>query len=212
MFASQGYHAVSLRAMTREAGVNMAAIHYHFGSKQELLEQIFERRCRPMNEERLRLLALCRESPDRPPMLEQILEAYLRPSLIWPDDPAGARRFLRLRAVLWHEHETLAAELISRHFNEVSREFASALRAVLPGLPEAEVWWRFQFLLSAQYYTLSNPGRVAILSGGVCDPSDAEQALRHMVPSCAAVFRAPFPGQGPLVFGSAAQITEPQGA
>ena len=47
MFADQGYHAVSLRSMTREAGVNMAAIHYHFGSKQALLEQIFERRCQP---------------------------------------------------------------------------------------------------------------------------------------------------------------------
>ena len=202
MFADQGYHAVSLRSMTREAGVNMAAIHYHFGSKQALLEQIFERRCQPMNKERLRLLALCREDAGRPPMLEQILEAYLRPSLIWTDDSDGARRFLRLRAVLSHEAETLAAKLISRHFNEVTRTFAAALRDVLPELTEVEVWWRFQFLLSAQYYTLSNPGRVVILSNGVCDPTDAEEALRHMVPACAAVFRAPIPAGGPLVFAA----------
>jgi AcrR family transcriptional regulator len=202
MFAEQGYWGVSLRSITRASGVNIAAIHYHFGSKQELLEQIFEKRCGPMNGARLRLLSECREGPGRPPMLEQILEAYLRPSMIWPNDPDGARRFLRLRAVLSHENESLAADLISRHFNEVSRTFAAALRDVLPQFSEEEVYWRFQFLLSAQYYTLSNPGRVAILSEGKCDPSDVEAALRHMVPFCAAVFRSPTPPADTLVFGS----------
>jgi aspartate aminotransferase len=190
MFAEQGYGAVSLRSITRTSGVNIAAIHYHFGSKQELLEQIFAKRCGPMNAERLRLLAECADAPGRPPLLEQILEAYLRPSMIWPGDPDGARRFLRLRAVLSHEQEVLARDLISRHFNDVSRRFAA------PELSEEEVYWRVQFLLAAQYYTLSNPGRIAILSDGLCDPSDTEAALRHMVPFCAAVFRAPVPGPG----------------
>jgi AcrR family transcriptional regulator len=202
MFAEQGYWGVSLRSITRASGVNIAAIHYHFGSKQELLEQIFEKRCGPMNEERFRLLRECREAPGRPAMLEQILEAYLRPSLIWPNDPPGARRFLRLRAVLSHEHESLAADLISRHFNNVSRTFAAAIRDVLPQLSVEEVFWRFQFLLAAQYYTLSNPGRIAIISEGRCDPSDPEEALRHMVPYCAAVFRAPSAPLNALVFGA----------
>ncbi len=204
MFAEQGYWGVSLRSITRASGVNIAAIHYHFGSKQELLERIFEKRCGPMNEDRLRLLADCREGAGRPPLLEQILEAYLRPSFIWPSDPDGARRFLRLRAVLSHEHETLAADLISRHFNEISRSFVEAVAAVLPDCSEEEIFWRFQFLLAAQYYTLSNPGRIVILSKGKCDPEDAEASLRHMVPFCAAVFRAPVPADDGLVFGPSA--------
>jgi AcrR family transcriptional regulator len=206
MFAEQGYWGVSLRSITRTSGVNIAAIHYHFGSKQELIEKIFEKRCGPMNQERMRLLAECRVDSDRPPLLEQILEAYLRPSLIWPNDPDGARRFLRLRAVLSHEHETLAADLISKHFNEVSRTFVSALVDVLPDFSEEEVYWRFQFLLAAQYYTLSNPGRIVILSEGRCDPSDGEASLRHMVPFCAAVFRAPIPAPNALVFGPSLPI------
>jgi AcrR family transcriptional regulator len=200
LFAEEGYGAVSLRSITREAGVNIAAIHYHFGSKERLLEQLFAKRCGPMNAERLRLLSECRECPGRPPLLEQILEAYLRPSLIWPDDPDGARRFLRLRALLSHEQETLASELIARHFNDVSRRFAAALGGVLPELSEEELFWRFQFLLAAQYYTLSNPGRIAILSDGRCDPSDPTAALSHMVPLCAAVFRAPLSAEEALVF------------
>lgn len=212
MFAEQGYWGVSLRSITRASGVNIAAIHYHFGSKQELLERIFEKRCGPMNSERLRLLAECHEARERPPLLEQILEAYLRPSFIWPNDPDGARRFLRLRAVLSHEHETLAADLISRHFNDVSRTFVSALVDVLPQFTEEEVFWRFQFLLAAQYYTLSNPGRIIILSNGRCDPSDAEESLRHMVPFCAAVFRTPVPSPDPLVFGPSAVVPALAGA
>jgi len=145
-------------------------------------------------------------------MLEQILEAYLRPSLIFPDDPQGAARFLRLRAVLSHENESLAADLISRHFNEVSRTFAAAISKQLPQFNQEQVYWRFQFLLSAQYYTLSNPGRVKILSEGPCDPSDAEQALRHMVPFCAAVFRAPDPPSNALVFAPGPHLVRHGGA
>jgi len=201
MFAERGYAGVSLRSITRESGVNIAAIHYHFGSKEELLERIFELRCAPMNRERMRLLAECKEGSSRPPLLEQILEAYLRPSLIWPDDPDGARRFLRLRAVLSHEHEKLAARLVSKYFNKVSRTFATAIHDALPELSFEETYWRFQFLLAAQYYTLSSPDRIAILSEGRCNPSDIDESLRHMVPFCAAVFRARLPSRDAMVFG-----------
>jgi AcrR family transcriptional regulator len=201
MFADQGYRSVSIRSITVEAGVNIAAIHYHFGSKQELLEQIFDKRCAPMNEARLAMLADCREEPGRPPMLEQVLEAYLRPSLIWPGDEQGARRFLRLRAVLAHEDVELSRDLISRHFNDVSRTFLAKLRELLPGLTEEELFWRFHFLLGAHYYTLSNPGRITVLSEGRVDPTHAETSLVYLVPFFAAAFRAD-PARPGLAFAS----------
>jgi AcrR family transcriptional regulator len=197
MFAKDGYRAVSLRSITREAGVNIAAVHYHFGSKQVLLEEIFARRCGPMNSERLALLAECREGPGRPPLLEQVIDAYLRPSLVWPDDAEGARRFLRIRSIVGHEDEQLSRDLISRHFNDVTQTFIEVLTGLLPHLSKEDFFWRFHFLLGAHYYTLSNPGRVAFLSGGACDPTDAEACLRHMVPFFAAAFRAE-PAEGLL--------------
>ena len=199
MFAEQGYRSVSIRSITVGAGVNIAAIHYHFGSKQELLEAIFDKRCAPMNKARLDMLAECREEPGRPPMLEQVLEAYLRPSLIWPGDEQGARRFLRLRAVLAHEDVELSRDLISRYFNDVSRTFLKKLRELLPELSEEEMYWRFHFLLGAHYYTLSNPGRITVLSEGRVDPTDAERSLVYLVPFFAAAFRAA-PAPDALVF------------
>ena len=191
MFAQEGYQAVSLRAITRRCEVNPAAIHYHFGSKQAMLEEIFHRRCGPMNDERLRLLAECREAPDRPPLVEQILRAYLRPSLIRSDDPDGARNFLQLRAKLAYEDAALVQELIARHFDHVSRTFIRALLDALPDLPEEDVYWRVHFLHAAQYYTLINPGRIRDLSEGHCDPSSADVALDHMVEFFGAAFRMP---------------------
>jgi AcrR family transcriptional regulator len=191
LFAEHGYKAVSLRSILRQCGANIAAAHYHFGSKQQILESIFQRRCGVMNGERLRLLAACRAEPGRPPMLEQILDAFLRPSLLWPDDDSGTRRFMRLRAGVAYEREALARNLIAQHFNETSRRFIEALGKVLPQIGTEELYFRFHFLLGAQYYTLLNPNRIFDLSGGVCDPADADKALRHMVCSFAAALSAP---------------------
>jgi AcrR family transcriptional regulator len=191
MFAEHGYKAVSLRSILRECGANIAAVHYHFGSKQQLLETIFARRCAVMSAERLRLLAACKAEPGRAPIVEQILDAFLRPSLVWPDDDSGTRRFMRLRAGVAYEREALARNLIARHFNETSSRFIDALVKVLPQIGIEELYFRFHFLLGAQYYTLLNPNRIADLSGGLCDPADAEKALHHMVCTFAAALSAP---------------------
>lgn len=201
MFAEAGYRAVSLRSITQACGANIAAIHYHFGSKEVLLEQIFARRCSVINNERFRLLEACREGPGRPPMLEQILEAYLRPSLVLPDGDEGARRFMRLRAVLAHEQADLSRNLIAKYFNHVSGTFIGALLKELRHLSARDIFWRFHFLLGAQYFTLANPGRIQTLSEGRCDPSDVETALSELVHFTAAGFRAPPSAGNQLVFG-----------
>jgi AcrR family transcriptional regulator len=191
MFAEHGFKAVSLRSVLRACGVNAAAAHYHFGSKQKLLEAIFDRRCAVMNSERLRLLNACKDEVGRPPLIDQILEAFLRPSLVWPDDDKGTRRFMRLRAGVAYEREALARDLIARHFNDTSRRFIQALGEALPQIGAEELYFRFHFLLGAQYYTLLNPNRISDLSEGICNPASAEKALRHMVCMFSSGLRAP---------------------
>ncbi|GGE28170.1 TetR family transcriptional regulator [Agaricicola taiwanensis] len=191
MFAEEGYRAVSLRSITRACGANIAAVHYHFGSKEVLLERIFEMHCSVMNAERLRLLEACRPGQGRPPMLEQILDAYLRPALMPPDGDERARRFMRLRAAIAHEQADLSQQLVAKHFNAVTGTFVEALMAELTHLARQDFYWRFHFLLGAQYYTLANPGRIQIISGSACDPSDTERAVQELIAFAAAGFRAP---------------------
>ena len=95
LFSERGVNGASLRAIVAHAGVNTAAVHYHFGSKKSLLEAVFARRTVPIVEERLKLLAECKEAAARPPLLHQIISAFLEPGM--RGDHGGAT-FARLRA------------------------------------------------------------------------------------------------------------------
>jgi AcrR family transcriptional regulator len=82
LFAEHGIDATSLRAITSQADVNLAAVHYHFGSKEGLVQAIFARRLDPLNADRLRRLDACETAAgDIPPPVEKIIEAFIHPAL-----------------------------------------------------------------------------------------------------------------------------------
>lgn len=191
LFAEQGFDGVSLRQLTAAAGVNLAAVNYHFGSKEGLLAAIFESRCLPMNDERLRLLEACAEKTGKAPVLEQIVAAFIAPALESTSSLAGGATFTRLRAMLAVEHNELARTLIAKYFDTTSTRFVTALARALPELSHAEVYWRFHFLLGALYYTMINPNRIDHLSNGLCDAGDVDAVMAQMVPFLSAGFRAP---------------------
>src|SRR5512134_142774 len=82
LFMEHGFEATSLRSLTASAGVNLAAVNYHFGSKEELFQAVLTRRLDPMNLERIDLLtALEKAAAPRPVPCERILGAMLIPPL-----------------------------------------------------------------------------------------------------------------------------------
>src|SRR6266568_5015485 len=94
LFAQRGYAATSMRQIIAEAGVNLAAIHYHFGSKEELLDGVVLRKVGPVNEQRLALMDQCEaEAGTGPLAVEKVLEAFLVPMA---DAAAGNPQFVRL--------------------------------------------------------------------------------------------------------------------
>jgi len=128
LFARQGVDATSLRAITAEAGVNTAAIHYHFGSKQELLGAVLLRRIAPLNQERLkRLEQLEVAAGDGPVPPRALLEAFLAPVVAMRADFAEYVPLLgSLMAWLRIESEPGTEGFPSHHFEDVKRRFASA--------------------------------------------------------------------------------------
>jgi AcrR family transcriptional regulator len=90
LFADQGIGAVSLRSITAEAGVNLAAIHYYFGSKEALVVAVFDRRVVKLNEERLALLdEVERAAGDGPLPIEDLLRALYGPAIRFSQDPSS---------------------------------------------------------------------------------------------------------------------------
>lgn len=195
LFAARGLAGVGLREITAEAGVNLAAVNYHFGSKEKLLEALFAQRARPITEARLHLLGQCAAGPGRPPMLEQLLEAFLRPAFsLGLEAGVDGATFGKLRARLSVESEELYRRILSRAFDASTRRFLDAVAAALPALPRAEVEWRFHFMLGTMIYTMANSGRIQSVTAGACDPGEPDAVLARLIPFLCAGFRAPLPG------------------
>jgi AcrR family transcriptional regulator len=187
LFGERGLAGVGLREITTAAGTNLAAVNYHFGSKEKLLRDLFAQGARPITEERLRLLALCKPGRGRPPMLEQVLDAFLRPAF------SHGAEFGRLRARLSVESEALYRHILSDAFDASTRAFLDAIIAALPGLPRAEVTWRFHFMLGTMVSSMANSGRIQAISGDAIDPADPDAVLTRLIPFLAAGFRVPLP-------------------
>lgn len=149
LIAENGYAGTSLRQIISEAGVNLAAIHYHFGSKEELLDELIERRAGPVNAERLERFTRLESGDSGAPPLEGLLEAFLLPM-------AGAAdshpQFVRLMGRVLTEG--LMQRIVQKHFQIVTGRLFSGLRRALPELSERELQWRIHFMIGAMAHTM----------------------------------------------------------
>jgi AcrR family transcriptional regulator len=190
LFSAHGIEAASLRQITHHAGANLAAVNYHFGSKDGLVRAVFSRRLRPLTDERIRLLEqVDLEAEDA---VEQVLAAFLTPILrILRESPEGVRGFGRLMGRAFSEPSEEVRRMVIEEFRESIERYLEALRKILPHLDEAERMWRFHFVAGAMSHTVACTHMLERFSGGRCTVSDPDEALRQMVPFLAAGLRAP---------------------
>ncbi|MCJ8520896.1 AcrR family transcriptional regulator [Pseudorhizobium tarimense] len=191
LFSRSGYNAVSLRDIAKEAGANLGSLTYHFGSKANLLKEIYARHTQPMNARRLELLGEARRIRDAEDRLAAILRAYVVPAYISSSEgDGGGAEFTRMRAILSAESNPDAKKIIADAFDDTSRIFIEAIAECVPGAPQEGLVWRSQFLLGALYYSLINPERVTRLSNGQVDGNDRDAAIEQLVQTAQAGFSA----------------------
>ncbi len=207
LFAEHGFDGASLRSITSRARVNLAAVNYHFKSKEALIQEVLARKLGPLNRQRLELLdAYEAEAGLRPVALEKLVHAMVGPMLCPPADSAGAGvTFGTVMGRVYLERNAKLQHLIVAQLQGVIRRFAGALRRALPDLPPEELYWRMFFTMGTVSHTLAAPGMLALISDGACDPSDPDATLRRLTTFIVAAFRAPLPHR-PL--GNAARKTD----
>src|SRR5262245_37737645 len=130
LFGEQGLDRVSIRDITRVAKVNLAAINYHFGSKEDLIAAVFERRVVPLNEARLAALELVEKTAGtRSPKLEDILAAFICPALQSSLQASnGGTAFAKLFGRCLSEPSPQVEALLKKQFEPLAERMQAALK------------------------------------------------------------------------------------
>ncbi|HEX7219579.1 MAG TPA: CerR family C-terminal domain-containing protein [Burkholderiales bacterium] len=169
LFMQHGFEGTSMRHLTSRAGVNLAAVNYHFGSKHALIEAVFRRRLDPMNAERIAALERLEEATP-----ENIIRAFVAPSLSLVADAKGGRNFIRLLGRTYSEPAKEIRALIGQMYAPAMERYKSALKRALPQMPEDELVWRMHFMFGTLAYTLAATDTVQLIAG--CKPEDRYDA------------------------------------
>ncbi|MFN8682363.1 TetR/AcrR family transcriptional regulator [Paracoccus sp. P2] len=198
IISEAGPDAVSVRDIASRAGVNLAAISYHFGSKENLFKEVVERRILPLNAQRLDLLDRALEAaPDA--RLHAILNAFLAPLFHLAWDSQYKARVVVVSRFLNDAFSTPEGgrAVISEYYEPVRRAFIRALHGCLPELPLDEVIWRYNSMVGVTLYSLGGIERLAAVPDQLADnawptgPENLAQALSRTIHFLEAGFRAP---------------------
>jgi AcrR family transcriptional regulator len=188
LFGEEGPQAVSLRRVTTKAGVNLAAVNYHFQSKEALMTSVIKRRLGPINKERLeRLTQLEAEFGERPIPLEMLMAAMLEPMFNQPEAMAPLRRML---GRVFGDPSLTIKQLMSPAVQEVVERFRPAFRAAMPGASVAAVALGLHFAIGATAHWLGAGNVLEMICGEEHTPPQREEASRGLVVFACAGMRA----------------------
>jgi AcrR family transcriptional regulator len=208
LFLEHGFDGTSLRMLTAAAGVNLAAVNYHFGGKEELFRAMLAARLDPLNRERIELLAEYERTAAGGPLeCETLLNALFVPTLRLARQAkkSGARTdFLRLLGRAYVDPSPVLRRFLSERYAPMVARFKDAFARALPQFPKRELSWRLHFMMGALAYTLAGTDAWKLIAALAADRSadkvsdrSAEEGdamlLRRLAPFLVAGLKAPLP-------------------
>jgi AcrR family transcriptional regulator len=164
LFAEHGFEATSLRMITAEAKVNLAAVNYHFHSKDELIAAVFSRRIGPINDRRLELLAAAQDAVGGGPVpLEDVIRSFVSP-VISSRTEVNGRDIGKLLGRTYSDPSESARRSFFELMRQVARPFTEAFRRALPEMPQVELLWRIHFAVGVMAHTLAGTHHLRAIS------------------------------------------------
>lgn len=199
LFMAHGYDGTSMRQITSEASVNLAAVNYHFGSKESLMQEVFRRRLDWLNDERMRVLdRLEVEAAGQPVKPSLIVDAFFGTLLRMADDESrGGMTFLRLLGRTLTDPSEFIRAFLAHEYQHVMDRYKEALFRALPEVPKAEIVWRFHFMLGATSYAIAGTDALRLVTDWQIEAEDSVDRLDRLVPRLMSFLigglRAPLP-------------------
>ena len=193
LFAENGFAETTVRQITARAGVNLAAVNYHFGSKKGLVQAVAEKFLVPLCDHVEHALAERLTASEFRVTLEESLEILMRSLLVVNrDNDQALAVFMRLLDLAYMKNqEDLRGFLVERY----GQRFQGLIRIVREDaapMEDDEFFWRLHFLLGSITFTLSNYQTISALEKREFHRDDAavEEVLHRMIPVLAAGFQA----------------------
>ena len=184
LFMAHGYEGTSMRQITGDAAVNLAAVNYHFGSKESLMQEVFRRRLGWLNDERMRVLNEMELAADGNPLKpSQIVDGFFGTLLRLADDKQrGGIVFLRLLGRTHTEPSEFIRAFLAHEYAGVMERYKLALFRALPDVPRAEIVWRFHFMLGATSYAIAGTDALRLVTDWGIEAEDSEDRLDRLLP------------------------------
>ena len=185
LYADRGFSEVTLRDIVAEANVNLAAVNYHFGSKDELIAELFVTRSIATNRERLRELRAAEDAGGGRAEISAILRALVGPILrgcLGPENQRSAVARFMIRASI--ESVPPIRRIKNKEIDHL-RKFAAAMKRALPGRDDLDLFWGLHFALAMAHHTIRESERLTKLSDGRCDLDDVEDVIDRVVRNAA---------------------------
>lgn len=195
LFAEAGIGATSLRAITTAAGVNLAAVNYHFGSKDALVEAVYRRHLEPLNAARMQNLEqLELAAGDQPPDVETIVRAFVEPLVEQARTGRSGAVLTRLLAQSLHEAAGYVERFYARENDAVLQRYRDAMQRAIPVLSPDEICWRLNFMLGTLHNAFLDAGLLKLLAHDDTAPrteASPEVTLTQLIPFLVAGLTAP---------------------
>jgi AcrR family transcriptional regulator len=182
LFADDGFEKVSVRDITNRAGANVAAVNYHFGSREGLVEIVMARYINPISEERIaRLEGLERKAGGKPVPIEELVEAFARPFTTQiRRSELSEKIFFKLMGRLFGDQCKLPPTVESG-LQDMRVRFHRAFSKSLPGMPPEEIWWRTHLMGGSLIYTLAHSETLQRISSGASGTPTMEQIVSRFI-------------------------------
>jgi AcrR family transcriptional regulator len=191
LFADRGFEVVSVRDITQLAKANVAAINYHFGTREGLIALVVTRYLTPVNDERLaRLEILERKSPGKALHVEEIIDAFVRPLLgIIRKSELSERLFCKLVGRIFAMQGDGLPAAIEAQAHHLSERFSRALGKALPAVAPEELLWRMHFVVGAMIQMLMHQEVLHRVTQGASGTPTMEATLGRFIRFAAAGLR-----------------------
>ncbi len=195
LFAEQGFSETSLRAITSTAGVNLAAVNYHFGSKKELIQAVFNRFFVPFCAELESRLDELEATPDQD--LETLLRAALQAILVSTEKiDERPQRFMKLVSLGYAQPQEHLRQFLVANFSLSYQRFIVLLKHAMPEVSHTEFYWRLYFMMGAAVFNLSSYDPIrAILQLEYNEDTSLEEAVELLIPSLVGILDVPNAGK-----------------